>query len=585
MTFITGDSSYNKWGYMNDSWIYISNTDYYFSKESGWLATNELVWATDAMGYSTGANDKKGWYYFGSDSKMKKGFIYLSDSGGNHWYHFNTVWLHDYHQKGGNTHGQTSNVTLVANTSINSGTDASVDERGNSNRYPYYLKDKSFTPVYKYENADGSYSSVNQTAQKFSYSLVNADKIQSSITVTPPAKAIDSKANYITPSAQTITDTITSTSDVISGTVAENATYTFTYNRPKYNIAFNGNGATSGSTATISSLRYGASKALTANGFSRAFTVTYSYNGGSGSPASNVATASFAGWATSASGGVAYSNGQSVSNLTGTNGGTVTLYAKWTDGSVTLPTPTRSGYTFNGWYSGSTKVGAAGASYKPSGNITLTASWTPNNYSIGYTLNGGSVSGNPTSYNIETNTFTLTNPTRTGYTFAGWTGTGLSSASSSVSVAKGSTGNRTYTANWTPISYTISYTLNGGTVTGNPTSYNAETPTFTLINPVKTGYQFTGWTGTDVSSLSSVVTINKGLMNDRSFEAHYEPLTNIKYVINHYQMNLDGRSYSIESSVTKNDGTSDTFSTIPLIILLEVKISLLVFSSSPNSFI
>ena len=44
------------------------------------------------------------------------------------------------------------------------------------------------------------------------------------------------------------------------------------------------------------------------------------------------------------------------------------------------------------------------------------------NYSITYTLNSGSVSGNPTSYNIESATITLKNPTRSGYTFTGWTG-------------------------------------------------------------------------------------------------------------------------------------------------------------------
>ena len=70
------------------------------------------------------------------------------------------------------------------------------------------------------------------------------------------------------------------------------------------------------------------------------------------------------------------------------------------------------------------------------------------NYTISYTLNGGSVSGNPTSYNIETNTFTLKNPTRSGYTFTGWTGSNGSTKQTSVSITKGSTGNKTYTANW-----------------------------------------------------------------------------------------------------------------------------------------
>lgn len=72
------------------------------------------------------------------------------------------------------------------------------------------------------------------------------------------------------------------------------------------------------------------------------------------------------------------------------------------------------------------------------------------NYSITYDLAGGSVATeNPTTYNYKTDAFTLTNPTRDGYTFAGWTGTGLDAASTSVTIAKGSTGNCEYTATWT----------------------------------------------------------------------------------------------------------------------------------------
>ncbi len=82
------------------------------------------------------------------------------------------------------------------------------------------------------------------------------------------------------------------------------------------------------------------------------------------------------------------------------------------------------------------------------GNKTLKAKWNPVNYTISYNLDGGNISGQKTSYNVETDTFTLTNPTRDGYDFTGWTGTGLSTATTSVSIAKGSTGNRSYTANW-----------------------------------------------------------------------------------------------------------------------------------------
>lgn len=70
-------------------------------------------------------------------------------------------------------------------------------------------------------------------------------------------------------------------------------------------------------------------------------------------------------------------------------------------------------------------------------------------YNISYELAGGSVAiDNIDDYTHETETFTLTNPTRDGYEFAGWIGTGLEKASTEVTIAKGSSGNRSYTATW-----------------------------------------------------------------------------------------------------------------------------------------
>ena len=65
-------------------------------------------------------------------------------------------------------------------------------------------------------------------------------------------------------------------------------------------------------------------------------------------------------------------------------------------------------------------------------------------YTITYNYNGGSAS-NPTTYDIETPTFTLNNPTRSGYDFNGWTGSG---SGTTITIPTGSTGNRSYTANW-----------------------------------------------------------------------------------------------------------------------------------------
>ena len=121
--------------------------------------------------------------------------------------------------------------------------------------------------------------------------------------------------------------------------------------------------------------------------------------------------------------------------------------------------PTRDGYTFAGWDKDiPTNI--------PAENVTITATWTPVNYTISYNLDGGSVVGvNPTSYTIESAPITLINPTKDGYDFAGWTGTGLDAATKTVIIATGNTGDRSYTATWTKKTYTVSIT--GGGVTAD----------------------------------------------------------------------------------------------------------------------
>ena len=74
---------------------------------------------------------------------------------------------------------------------------------------------------------------------------------------------------------------------------------------------------------------------------------------------------------------------------------------------------------------------------------------TVTTYSISYDLDGGTLAkANPTSYTKDTATFTLNNPTKDGYTFKGWIGSDLSKATVTVTVKKGSTGNRVYKATW-----------------------------------------------------------------------------------------------------------------------------------------
>ena len=99
-------------------------------------------------------------------------------------------------------------------------------------------------------------------------------------------------------------------------------------------------------------------------------------------------------------------------------------------------------------------LGSDGNLYAPGESVpevvtTLTAQWTVNQYTITYDLAGGTVESNPNTYTIETKAFTLKNPTKSGYTFTGWSGTGLDGENNmTVTIPTGSTGNRIYTAHW-----------------------------------------------------------------------------------------------------------------------------------------
>ena len=162
------------------------------------------------------------------------------------------------------------------------------------------------------------------------------------------------------------------------------------------------------------------------------------------------------------------------------------------DSRYSVPTPTRRGYDFVAWKT-STGVVYSGGNWKTAGNVTVIAEWKIINYSITYNLDGGSVNGaNFANYTVE-DTITLKNPTKTGYTFAGWTGTDLSGKTMSVTIPKGSIGAREYTATWTANTYTLTYNVNGGNALADDmqsVTYNAS---YSVVEPTRTGYSFVEW--------------------------------------------------------------------------------------------
>lgn len=85
----------------------------------------------------------------------------------------------------------------------------------------------------------------------------------------------------------------------------------------------------------------------------------------------------------------------------------------------------------------------------PAASVHVYGSAMPITYNIKYLLNGGSFVGDPrVTYNVETATFSVNDPTRAGYTFKGWVGGGLTQPTTGLTIEKGSIGDRTYTAVW-----------------------------------------------------------------------------------------------------------------------------------------
>ena len=447
----------------------------------------------------------------------------------------------------------------------------------------------------------------------------------------------------------------------------------------KYSVKYSGNGATVGSMSN-SSYTYDQTGDLAQNQFEKNYTLTFNHNYSDSTDSTLISKCKFSGW--NGSDGKKYADKAEVKNLTSKNNDVITMTAQWTPVSVTLPSPSRDGYTFDGWYSaasGGNKVGSAGDSITPESNETYYAHWTANNYtykiryvsssgkllgedtvsgnfdsertvtplskngyttpavqkvvfdsvsaktitftyepvkySITYDLQGGSATGNPASYTIESSAITLNAPSKPKHDFTGWSGTGILGKQTTVTIPAGSTGNKTYTANWhsnevtytvkyvsssglslgtssitgtigtsskvsapskngytvpatqtvafedasktvtftyVPIEYTITCDVNGGNPLSNQkANYNIESSEITLKNPSKTGHTFTGWSGTGISGTSTDVKVPKGSTGNRSYKANW--------TVNNYVLDLNGILDGNSNGGIAEYGTADVY--------------------------
>lgn len=212
--------------------------------------------------------------------------------------------------------------------------------------------------------------------------------------------------------------------------------------------------------------------------------------------------------------------------------GTVTATVKETEteikgASVKLNNGTAfslKGYLVDGWRDGpnGTKIVPAGSSVTLDKDTVFYAEWVPETYQITYLLAGGTVTGNPESYTIESSNITLKNPARTGYTFTGWSGTDLSGSNNTdVTIQAGSTGDREYTAHWTVEDYKVTLNGNGGSGGTDLTTYTYGTGISLPTDWTRTGYSFEGWYDTEACDGEKVTEISAADVGDKEYWAKW----------------------------------------------------------------
>lgn len=216
-----------------------------------------------------------------------------------------------------------------------------------------------------------------------------------------------------------------------------------------------------------------------------------------------------------------------------------------------LPTPVRTGYIFLGW-TGEGITEPQKTIEIPQGSTgdrTYTANWQVIEYTIITLLEGGNAGTSEEYFYTVEQTVTLPTPTRTGYTFLGWTGEGITTPQPNVTIPKGSTGDKTYIENWKLTEYNITMDLNGGSGQ-EKVVYTMTDEDFELPTPTRNGYEFVGWTGEGITTPQTSVKIPKGSTGNKAYTANWQVIE--------YTITLDTNGgpvvspikYTVEDSVT-----------------------------------
>ena len=318
------------------------------------------------------------------------------------------------------------------------------------------------------------------------------------------------------------------------------------YKQKTYTVSYNANG---GSNAPASqSKTHDVNLTLSsAKPTGKRFTVSYNANGGNVSSSSKTVSQTFTNWNTAANGrGTAYNAGATYSA-----NANITLYAQYANPSIgSLPTPTRSGYAFDGWYTAATGGTKITDSTKVTANTTLYAHWKANAYTVSYNVNGGtgSIASQTKTHNTNL-TLTTNKPTGKSFTVT-YNANGGTVSSSSKTVSQIFTSWNT-AANGSGTTYNAGATYSAN---ANVTLYAqyANPSIGSLPTPTRSGYAFDGWYtaangGTKITD-STKVTANTTVY------AHWKANA---YTVSY---NVNGGTGSIASQ-TKTHGTNLTLTT------------------------
>ncbi len=205
--------------------------------------------------------------------------------------------------------------------------------------------------------------------------------------------------------------------------------------------------------------------------------------------------------------------------------------------------PVKEGYTFGGWYADKDCKTEYDFKTAVKADVTIYAKWTINSYKVTFDTNGGSeVSGQSVEWN-KLAAKPETEPTKEGYTFAGWYGD--KECKTEYDFATAVKADVTIYAKWTINSYKVTFDTNGGSkVSGQSVEWN-DVAVKPDTEPTKEGYTFAGWY------------TDKDCNTEYNFEAAVKADVTIyaKWTINSYKVTFNslGGSNIASQKVVYND--------------------------------